>query len=497
MNRPNIVFITCDHLRSDFLGCAGHPVIQTPHIDFLAQRGTRFTQAYCPTPVCIPARQTIMSGYDSHHLGLTYYKEGFEIPTRETLPRLLTRAGYQTKAVGKMHIYPERDHHGFEMMTLCEEGRRLGITKGEHRGYGDYEQWLAEQGYAGEAWTHGVANNEITMRPWHLPDHLHPTEWIGREACREIKRRDWTRPLFMWVSFTAPHPSFAPLWRDLTIYDRDEMPRPVADGDWYGRPPFEHQQISAEFRSDQKTAREIDQAYRGYFALMSQVDRWVNLIIGTLREEGLLQDTWLVFTSDHGDSMGDHGLWAKRNFMKGACSIPLIVTPPPRGDLDRVMGLEWVPGRSCDAVVGLQDILPTILGIAGVPAPPEVDGKNLLPLVHDPAQRVRESFLGEHGESGRRTLMLTDGRWKYLWYEADGSELLFEIASDPDERHDRSQAEPEMLRAWRERLIVILSGRAGDPAVTGGRLSPKQPGRKLTELEKARMATDYNVRGLH
>jgi len=496
MSQPNIVFITCDHLRADFLGCSGNPVIQTPHIDFLAHRGMRFTQAYCPTPVCIPARQTILSGYDSHHLGLACYKEGFEIPTQETLPRLLTRAGYQTKAIGKMHVYPERDHHGFEMMTLCEEGRRLGVAKGEYRGYGDYEQWMAEQGYPGEAWTHGVANNETVMRPWHLPDYLHPTEWIGREACKEIKRRDWTRPLFLWASFTAPHPPFVPLTRDLLTYDRDEMPQPVV-GDWNERHPLDHQEIIAEFRSDRKTAREIDQAYRGYFALMTQVDRWVSLIIGTLREEGLLKDTWLVFASDHGDNMGDHGLWAKRNFMRGACNIPLFVTPPPRGDLNHVMGPEWVPGRTCDAVVGLQDIMPTILGIAGVPAPPEIDGKSLLPLVHDPTLRVRESFLGEHGEAGHRSFMLTDGRWKYLWYEADGSELLFEIAADPDERHDRSRKDPETLRPWRDRLTAILSNRIGDPAVAEGKLRPKEPGRRLTELEKARMITDFNVRGLH
>lgn len=496
MSQPNIIFITCDHLRTDFLGCAGHPVIQTPHIDFLAERGTRFTQAYCPTPVCIPARQTIMSGYDSHHLGLTYYKEGFEIPTKETLPRLLARVGYQTKAIGKMHLYPERDHHGFETMILCEEGRRLGVAKGEYRGYGDYEEWLAKQGYPGEAWTHGVANNETVMRPWHLPDHLHPTEWIGREACKEIKRRDWTRPLFMWVSFTAPHPPLAPLLRDLMIYDRDEMPHPVM-GDWLEHLPLDHQKIIAKYRSDRKNIREIDQAYRGYFALMTQVDRWVNLIIGTLREEGLLQNTWLVFASDHGDSMGDHGLWAKRNFMKGACNIPLIVTPPPQGDLNRVMGPEWIPGRTCNTVVGLQDIMPTILEIAGVPAPREIDGKSLLPLAHDPNLRVREIFLGEHGEAGQRSFMLTDGHWKYLWYEADGNELLFEIAIDPDECHDRSCEDQRTLFVWRERLTAILADRGNDPAVVAGKLQPKQPGRRLTELEKARMVTDHNVRGLH
>ncbi len=497
MPQPNIIFITCDHLRADFLGCAGNAVIQTPHIDFLAARGTRFTQSYSSTPVCIPARQIILTGLTGHNLGLTYYQEGFKIPVRETLPRLMTEAGYQTRAVGKMHIYPERDHHGFESMLICEEGRRLGVTQNEDRGYGDYEEWLAEQGYPGEAWTCGIANNSITMRPWHLPDHLHPTEWIGREACKAIKRRDWTRPQFLWVSFTSPHPPFMPLLRDLYIYEKETMPEPLF-GDWEKEyQPLMHQRIIAEWSSESQTLQRINQAYRGYFALMSQVDRWINIIIGTVREAGLLDNTWFVFTSDHGDCMGDHGLWAKRNFMKGACNVPLIITPPPRGDLDQLIGAGWVPGQSNNAVVGLQDIMPTILDIAGAGIPEKIDGSSLLPLIKGSREKVREMFLGEHGKVGERLFMLTDGSWKYIWEENTGSELLFQIADDPDELRNLVSVQPQMLSNWRKKLIQLLSERKSDPAVLEGQLIPKEPGRKMTELEKARIINDFNVRGLH
>src|SRR5699024_10701428 len=147
----------------------GHPIIQTPHIDQLAYHGLNFEQAYSPTPICIPARSIIMSGIDGPGIGLTSFKPGFEIPTEETIPKLLGDAGYQTKAVGKMHFYPERKHYGFDQMTLWEEGRALGKEFGISGDYGDYESWLAEEGYAGQSYGHGISNNEYTMSPWHLP----------------------------------------------------------------------------------------------------------------------------------------------------------------------------------------------------------------------------------------------------------------------------------------------------------------------------------------
>src|SRR5690606_12048885 len=143
------------------------PIVHTPHLDLLSLKGYHFTGAYSPQPVCIPARATIMTGLEGHRLGITSYVEGHRIPVRETLPQLLHDSGYETRVVGKMHVYPERSHYGFESMLLCEEGRRIGQSEGKHRGYDDYEQYLAEQGYAGQAFAHGIGNNEHAVSPWH------------------------------------------------------------------------------------------------------------------------------------------------------------------------------------------------------------------------------------------------------------------------------------------------------------------------------------------
>lgn len=503
MEKPHIILISCDHLRADMMGCAGHPLILTPHMDYLARRGVRFPNAYSTTPMCNPARAMIMTGQEGATLGVTY-NDHYEITERQTLPYVLREAGYQTRLVGKMHTFPERKHNGFESMLLCEEGRPLGAT-GQPRGYDDYEWWLTEQGYSGLAAAHGIATNEFAVTPWHLPDHLHPTEWIGLEACKAIKRRDWSRPQFMWISFTAPHPPLVPLMRDLYMYERDDMPEPAV-GEWTVRQPLSHQCNMARFRGDAMTRKQIETAHRAYYALVTQADRQIGFILGTLREEGMLENTWFIFTSDHGDNLGDHKLWQKANLLRGAGNIPFIITPPTRNNalLDERLGTAWQPGVCSEALVGLQDILPTCMEIAGLPAPESIDGKGLLRIVREPSSRVRDVLFGEIGpgpmNSGvyGRSLMLHDGEWKYLWYDEDGFELLFDVRNDPNELRDLSGIYPDIADAWRNRLLDMLQRRGTDPAVCDGKLTARQPGSHLiSDLQKARLSVDQTPRGLH
>lgn len=482
-NQPNIVLITCDHLRDDFLGCAGHPIVQTPHIDQLARRGVRFSQACSTTPICIPARATIMTGMEGHTLGLTEFRPGFELPTEKTLPQQLRDAGYQTKVIGKMHTFPERRHYGFEQMLLCEEGRRLGTPYGENRGFDDYEQWLSEQGYPGLSHAHGLSINEYGVTAWHLPDHLHPTEWIGYQTCKEIKRRDWTRPQFIWASFTAPHPPLAPLMKDLYIYERDEIPKPYI-GDWEENPP-EYHQFNLMRYEDMNNDKKMDLAYRAFFALITQVDRQINRIVGTLKEEGLLENTWFILTSDHGDNLGDHNLWQKASFLKGSCNIPMIIAPPLNKEYQRnILGEDWIPGKESRAVVGLQDLLATCVDVAGAELPENIDGKSLVPLVRNENNTVRGTILGEFGRVDRRTLMVTDGLWKYIWFEEDGKELLFHIQEDPHELSNLIPTEPEELDRWRKKLISKLSKRLNDPAVVRGQLRQSSQSGPKTEEDR-------------
>lgn len=496
MQQPNIVFITTDQMRDDSYRLGGNDIIQTVAIDHLARRGIRFTKAFSQQPVCIPARASILTGMEGNELGITDYVEGYELPTNETLPQLLKNAGYQTKLVGKMHQYPERCHYGFESMLICEEGRKIGQANGQFRGYDDYEIWLAEQGYAGQAFTHGMSNNDHSVTTWHLPDDLHPTEWIGNETCKAIKNRDWTRPLFLWSSFTAPHPPLVPLAKDLAILDSEDIDLPVL-GDWMDNQPYFHELNQATFHGNEKSVTEIKLARKAYYALIMQVDRQINKIIGTLREEGMLENTWFVFTSDHGDNLGDHLLWGKRNFLRGSTQIPFIITPPIRGELDEIVGKDWLPGEKSSVPVGLHDILPTCLDIANIKIPSHISGRSLLPFVCNQESNFGRVIFGELGNCGERTFMLTDGKWKYIWYEHDGKELLFDLVQDSYEINNLVHINKEISERFRKKFVEILAKRKNDPAIKDNQLTSVCDDIKLDKRTKRYLATDHNVRGLH
>ena len=159
------------------------------------------------------------------------------------------------------------------------------------------------------------------------------------------------------------------------MYEREEIPEPMI-GDWVEEHPSFHTANIAF--GEGKTTKQITLARQAYYALVTQVDRQINRIIGTLREEGILENTWFIFTSDHGDCLGDHHLWQKANFLNGACNIPFIITPPLNSEYDHLFNQEWIPGQVNQSVIGLQDILPTCLNIATGSIEEYRDGKSLL-----------------------------------------------------------------------------------------------------------------------
>ena len=192
--QPNILLIMVDQWPGSLLGVAGHPVIETPTIDHLASLGTYFPNAYSECPICIPARRSVMTGTTARVHGDRLFQPAAIMPDLPTLAQTFRDAGYQAYAVGKLHVYPQRDRIGFDDVILAEEGRpQLGATD-------DYDMYLAEQGYAGRQFEHGMCNNDYMWRTWHLPEQCHVTNWTTREMVKLIKRRDPTRPAFWHLS---------------------------------------------------------------------------------------------------------------------------------------------------------------------------------------------------------------------------------------------------------------------------------------------------------
>jgi arylsulfatase len=224
-DKPHVLLICTDHWPAALRGTAGHPVIQTPTVDALAERGTEFTHTYSECPVCIPARRSLMTGTTPKTHGDRVYSDRMEMPGIPTLAETFRSAGYQTVATGKLHVYPQRNRIGFDEALITEEGRYdFGIVD-------DYQMWIGEHGYTGTEFLHAMGSNTYLTRPWHLPESAHVTNWITTQAARAIKRRDPTRPGFFYVSYTAPHPPLVPPQAYLDMYDLDEIDLPY-HGEW-------------------------------------------------------------------------------------------------------------------------------------------------------------------------------------------------------------------------------------------------------------------------
>ncbi len=439
--RPDILLICTDHWPGSLLGCAGHPCIQTPTLDSLAGAGRRFTRAYSECPVCIPARKTLMTGTSARTHGDRRYIDGQPWPDLPNLAGTFSAAGYQTMAVGKMHGWPQRWRLGFDDVILSEEGRiQWGVVD-------DYEADLARAGHPGEAFGHGMGNNHYVARPWHLAEELHVTHWATRQMCRAIHRRDPTRPALWYLSYIHPHPPLAPLASYLDFYRGVDLDEPFS-GAWSQDPDL----LPAELRRAQSGARTwnadyVREARRAFYALCTHIDHQLRLVIGTLRESGDLQNTVILFTSDHGDMLGNHGIWAKRHFLEGSANVPMIlVDPRPEPRVEA--------GSTDSRLVGLQDVMPTLLDLAGIAPPGTVEGLSMV------ADSRRDHLYGEIDNGAFHPRMVHNGRHKLIYYPEGNRFQLFDLDADPQELHDLAQT-PEaasVLTDLQARLAESLYG---------------------------------------
>lgn len=432
MTRPNVLLITVDQWPGPLLGIAGHPVIRTPTLDELARAGTLYPNAYSDCPVCIPARRSLMLGQSPRAHGDRVYDDALPMP-RQTLARSFADAGYQCQAVGKLHVWPQRDRIGFDDVLLDEEGRaQYGVMD-------DYEIFLGDQGHPGQQFDHGMSTDGYVHRPWHLPERLHVTNWATLAMIRQIKRRDPTRPGFWYLSYRHPHPPLVPLPCYLDMY-RGDIDAPLA-GNW-GDVPWAIG--SRRVRGEKYSPNDVADIRRAFYALCTQIDHQIRLVIGTLREEQLLADTIILFASDHGDMLGDHGLWAKSTMYRGSVTVPMILVRPPGTALTGVVD---------PRPVLLSDVMPTLLSLAGIPVPDTCTGVSM-------TQAPRTSAYAECGSGDGASRMLVQDGFKLIWYPCGNRRHLFDLSTDPGETCDLSAdpARAAVLDRLTEGLIAHLYG---------------------------------------
>ena len=448
--QPNILLITTDQQRFDTIAALGNQHIYTPHLDWLVDEGVTYRRAYADAPLCVAARATMMTGKNGYNSGLTNNSTTIvPMQTYPTLPGLLTRAGYQTRAQGKMHFHPMRANYGFEHMELPM----------------DYYRERHRHPHEGLPKEHGVGENEITPVISTVDETHSLTYWTVQRSIDFIETRDDTRPFFLWTSFTKPHPPFDPCANYWALYQNRHLPDPVL-GDWsetvakmpqaFLQPTY---QLNNAYRMSNEQLREVK---RAYYACITQIDYQLGLLFARLREMGHLENTWIIFTSDHGEMLGDHHMAAKSIFLEGSAHIPLIIRPPASAEAEKPLA-----GKKVDTLVNLADILPTILTMAGVPLPADIDGTDLMCLVDAPTTR---DFYGVCNDSFH---CLIQGKYKYTWARAGGEELLFNLEENPLEQHNLAATDQaaNVLTTMRKELVQRMSAH-DSPCLEGDKLKP-------------------------
>jgi arylsulfatase A-like enzyme len=436
MNRPNIVLIYTDQQRWDTISALGNPLIETPNLDRLCRTGTAFDHAFVNCPVCMPSRMSMLSGRYPAALGIA--NNGIEMPDDiECIQHILGRYDYRTANIGKLHFRNHasynRDHrdphpsYGFETM----------INSDEPGCYDDaYIKWVERHDPSAlelcrsdtpPAWTGEPVHHHPRDVPnpyvFRGPEHLSHTAFVADEACDYIRRHADDR-FFCIAGIYAPHCPINPPQRFVDMYDAADMPLPV--------------RREGENFIDRETGKPVsDDQWRKvkayYYALVSHIDDQVGRIISTIEELGLRENTLIVFTADHGENLGDHGLVAKGQAYDSSSRVPLVFSMPGTVAQDRVS----------HEIVEAVDIVPTFLDLTGVQQPREMRGMSLYPNIADPdrpggqsaktgrSPAARESAFIELGSEqlGRHYKAVRTKEYLYVC-DRDGSEELYLLADD-------------------------------------------------------------------
>ena len=358
--KPNIVFIFPDQWRGDCFGHLGHPDAHTPWTDQLASEGQSFTRAFTPAPSCIPARMALMTGMSPWLNGRTGYEEGVDWTPPHTLPGLLRDHQYQTIQIGKTHFHPMRAHLGFEINDAYEASVR-------EPGYiSDYHRELQRAHPLVEDAALRRHPNAWEVTPWTCEREWHCSEWISTRAIERIQQRDPQRPFFMQIAYHRPHPPFDPPIDIWNAWSHKHV-EAAQIGSWVSDRP-EHHGAHAGL-SCKLNATDTERARRGYYASIQHVDEQIGRVQWALRQQGLLDNTWIIVSSDHGECLGDHHHWHKAQPLAACARIPFIIRPPDNLKTER--------GILNKRPTLLQDLVPSILDWADVPIPQSCDAQHI------------------------------------------------------------------------------------------------------------------------
>lgn len=409
--KPNILIITTDQQRFDAIG-AVDPRIYTPNLNQLAKEGALYTHTYTPNPVCVPARQNILTGLTARHHGFDdndFARHRYSPYYLPKLPQILSDAGYDTIAIGKLHFEPNRRHDGFHRYFMIDEVPR-------HREEDDYALYLKNNGYDHISALHGV-RDPLYMMPQHsvVDKKDHSSTWIADLTIEQLKINSGKRPFFFWSGFVHPHPPMDVIDEFADLYKDKDLPEPIQSISPVSWLAEENKNIVSYPNEDVfRRFREL------YYASIAQVDEQIGKILQALKDLNLYDQTCIIFCSDHGEMLGDMDTFQKFLPYDGSSRVPFIIRYPEK----------IKPDTTVNALINLNDIMPTLLEIAGAqyPAPFELAGQSVFDL-----NNRNETFI-EHGKEARRWVSVVTPDYKYAYYYGGAREELFDLVNDPKER---------------------------------------------------------------
>ena len=472
--RPNVVLVITDQQRFDTIAALGAPAVDTPTLDRLVAEGTAFTRTYVTAPSCSPSRASLFTGVYPHTVGVLRN----ETLWRHSWVESLAEAGYRCVNVGKMHTHPWETPLGFHERTVVENKDRA------HPGVPFFhDQW--DKALFSH---HLVKPTRVTHREeadyreklgafeWELPEELHADRFVGAHARWWLETYPGDEPFFLQVGFPGPHPPYDPTPKALEVYRERDVPMPIPAAEGLADQPDalkelqaqhvdnDHDSVVHQVHPDPEAQR---RQRRHYLANVTMIDEEVGALLDALEARGVLEETVVIFTSDHGDALGDHGHSQKWTMFESSVRVPAIVWGPGR----------IAQGRRVDALTSMMDLGPTVLELAGLTPPAWMEAVSLLPaLAPDAGESAwtgREHVFSEHARdmilTGTELMtMVREERWKYVELLDSDQGQLFDLSADPDElvnlwdMEDHDDGAPggagwEGPRTARERLRAVVA----------------------------------------
>ena len=433
--QPNILFIISDQHHPRFMGCAGEPLVHTPNLDKLAARGVRFSNAYCNFPLCCPSRMSLLtSRYASEIDCLSNHSQLHS--DAPTFAHAFNAAGYDTVLCGRMHFNGADQWHGFKKRLVGDVVKNFGDVRSMmndvlgplHNTTGPNAKAIVASGsgYSG----YQSYDETVTAAA---------VDWL---SAREAN----TTPFMMTVGFVMPHAPFVARPEDYELYENhiglDDLPAP--------HPETLHPELKAlQRRAGLEDAEPVPleaqrQARIAYYGMCTHIDRLIGNILDALEASGQTENTIVVYTSDHGEQLGEHGMWWKHTFYESSVGVPLLMAGPQ------------VPqGLEIKNNVSLLDLAPSLLDMANAPALPQASGRSFRCLLEGNTAGWPNTVMAENMWGSTLQCMLKQDDWKLCYYPGHAPQL-FDLSQDPGELHDLA-ADPNQQQRYQDMTATLLA----------------------------------------